>query len=130
MNGVEQVRLEIGDEEGASQLFTKAQIEYKLTERGGEVLACAADLCDILATRFAKEFDFSSAARQQFRRSQKSEAYEKRAKAIRERIGGLAVVGMTRVDGYTQDVTVRDGAGANQQTGRVREGYTNPDTGF
>lgn len=126
MQLVEQVQLEIGDVD--KTLFTPEQIEHKLNDRGGNVLATAADLCDILATRYAGQFDFASAARMNFKRSQKSEAYERRAKAIRERIGGLNVVPLTRTDGFTDDISVRDGAGqGNSRTGRIRRGYTDPD---
>jgi hypothetical protein len=125
MEAVEQFRLEIGDE-GENALFTIEQVEHLLDVRDGNVLAAAADACDILATRFAKEFDFASAARQQFRRSQKAEAYERRAKAIRSRIGGLATIGVTRVDGFSDDVSVREGSGTSRQ-GRVRRGYVDPD---
>jgi hypothetical protein len=128
MEAVEAVRLEIGDEEGPAQLFSPEQIEHFLGIHGGEVLAASAHACDVLATRFAGEYDFSSAARQQFRRSQKSEAYERRAKAIRERIGGgLVTIPTTRIDGFSEDITTRDGAGESSKRGRVREGYTDPD---
>jgi hypothetical protein len=128
METVEQVRLEIGDTEGPDQLFTPEQVEHFLDIHGGEVLAASAHACDVLATRFVVEYDFSSAARQQFKRSQKSEGYERRAKAIRLRIGGgLVTVPTTRVDGFSEDITTRDGAGESSKQGRIREGYTNPD---
>jgi hypothetical protein len=127
MTPVDEVRLEIGDEDSAAQLFTDPQIEKKLSDRGGAVLATAADLCDILATRFAGAFDFSSAARQEFKRSQKSQAYERRAESIRKRIGGLTTVSTTRVDGFSDDITTRDGAAQGSRTGRVKAGYFDPD---
>ncbi len=128
MNPVEEVRLEIGDEDAAAYLFTNPQIEKKLADHAGVVLATAADLCDILATRFAREFDFNSAARMQFKKSQKSEAYERRAKALRERVGGgLTTIPTTRIDGFSEDITTRDGAGQGGNTNRVVIGYTNPD---
>jgi hypothetical protein len=125
---VEEFRLEIGDTDGA--LFTPGQAEHLIDKRGGVVLAAAADACDILATRFAPKFDFNSAARMQFKRSQVSEAYERRAKALRLRVGSLTVVPMTRTDGYSDDISVRDGAGESASTGRVRQGYTDPDIPF
>jgi hypothetical protein len=128
MSPVEVFRMEIGDDDGS--LFTEPQAEHLIEERSGVVLEAAADACDILATRFAKEFDFNSAARMQFRRSQKSEAYERRAAALRKRIGGLTVVPMTRTDAYSDDVSVRDGAGEGSNTGRIRKGYTDPDLAY
>ena len=127
MTPVEEVRLEIGDEDADAQLFTDPQIEKKLGDRGGVVLLTAADLCDILATRFARQFDFSSAARMNFRRSQKAEAYERRAKALRERVGGLTTITTTRVDGFSEDISTRDGAAQGSRNGRVRQGYYDPD---
>lgn len=125
MQAVEAVQLEIGDED--ETLFTVEQVEHKLNERGGNVLQAAADLCDIMATRTARAFDFNSATRQQFRRSQQTVAWERRAKALRERVGGLVTVPTTRVDGYSEDISNRDGAAQNTRTGRVRVGYNNPD---
>lgn len=127
MSPAEAVRLEIGDEDQDAPLFTDSQIEKKLADRGGAVLLTAADLCDILATRFARQFDFSSAARMTFRRSQKSEAYERRAAALRNRAGGLTTIPTTRVDGFSEDISTRDGAGQNSSSGRVLEGYNDPD---
>jgi hypothetical protein len=125
MDAVEVFRMEIGDDDGS--LFSIEQAEHLINDRSGVVLAAAADACDILATRFAKQFDFNSAARMQFKRSQKSEAYERRAKALRARVGGLTVVPMIRTDAYSDDVSVRDGAGEGSNTGRIRKGYTDPD---
>jgi hypothetical protein len=124
---IDQVRLEIGDENLDSPLFGDAQIQYKLDGRGGNVLLAAADLCDVLATRYAGEYDFSSAARMTFRRSQKTAAYEARAKALRNRAGGLTTVSVTRVDGFSDDISTRDGSGQGSRTGRVRAGYFDPD---
>ncbi|MGH2878946.1 MAG: hypothetical protein ACRDK4_04980 [Solirubrobacteraceae bacterium] len=124
---LEQIRFEVGDDDTANPLFTDKQIEYKLSERAGNILATAADLCDVLATRYAKRFDFASQARMQFKVSQLSAAYAARAKALRERISGLTTVPFTRTDGYTDSVSARDGSAANTRTGRVRRGYSDPD---
>lgn len=127
MQPVEQVRFEIGDESATEPDFTDPQIELKLNGRGGNILLAAADLCDILATRYAREFDFSSAARQEFKRSQKAESMERRAAKLRERAGGLVAVPTTRIDGFSEDIDNRSGAGQSSRTGRVREGYYDPD---
>ena len=124
---IDQVRLEIGDENLEDPLFTDAQIQYKLDGRAGVVLLTAADLCEILARRYAKDYDFSSAARMSFKRSQKSTQYAALAKELRNRVGGLSTVPVTRVDGFSEDISSRDGAGQSSRTGRVRIGYTDPD---
>jgi hypothetical protein len=124
---LERIRFEVGDDDADNLLFTDKQIEYKLGERNGNILITAADLCDVLATRYAKRFDFASAARMQFRPSQLCEQYEKRAQALRNRAGGISTMPTTKIDGYTEDVSNRDGAGASDRGGRVHIGYTDPD---
>lgn len=102
------VRFEISDTVPATPFFSDAEIQYKLTEANGQILVTAANLCDVLATRLAGDYDFKWMD-QSFSRSQASKAYAARAQSIRERApgGGLAVVGTTRVDGYSQDVDNR-----------------------
>jgi hypothetical protein len=125
------LRLEIGDGT-APFLLTDDELDTLLSERAGVILAAAADACDILATRFATAYDFewqgSVNSRGKYSRSQMSKAFADRAKAIRARVnGGLTVVQTTRVDGYSDDLSNRDGAGQASKTGRVRAGYTDPD---
>lgn len=109
------VRLEIGDTESASALFQDEEITAKLSERAGVVLLAAADLCDILARRFARRFDFTS-DNQSFKRSQMSAQYAALAQQLRDRASGVASVPMTRVDGFSQDI----------DTQAVREADANP----
>lgn len=125
---LDQVRLHLGDTDETRPLFNDDELEFLLSERGDNVLLTAADACDILATRFARDYDFrwkDSA----FNRSQMAQMYAARAKALRARVnGGLAVVQTTRVDGASEDVSHRDGAGqASPAHGRVRAGYYDGD---
>lgn len=102
------VRLEIGDTDQATALFQDEEIQAKLADRGDNVLLAAADLCDILARRFARHFDFES-DNQRFTRSQMSKQYAALARDLRDRAsGGVTSVPSTRVDGYSQDVTNTD----------------------
>lgn len=97
------VRLEIGDTTSATALFQDEEINLKLADRSDNVLLTAADLCDILARRFAREFDFTTDG-QSFRRSQKSSMYAEMAASLRSRASGVASVTTTRVDGYSDDI--------------------------
>ncbi len=129
----DKVRLEIGDTDAAAPLFNDDELDYIIASRADNVLLAAADACDMLATRFARDYDFEwqgagESARGKFTRSQMSKAFTDRAAAIRQRAGGgLGVIQTTRVDGYSEDISNRDGAGQNNRTGRVRAGYTDPD---
>lgn len=102
------VRLELGDTDSDAPLFADEEIDRKLEDRGDNVLLAAADLCDVLARRFARRFDFKS-DNQEFKRSQMSAQYAALARDLRDRAaGGVASVSSTRVDGYSQDVTNTD----------------------
>lgn len=127
-----QVRLEIGDTVSSSPLFADEEINVKLAVRSNNVLLAAADLCDILAVRFAREFDFDANEAKSFKRSQKSAAYralarELRARAQVEATGGLAVVVVTKVDAIADDLSSRDGGSLLARTGRTRHGYYDGD---
>lgn len=89
------IRLEIGDTDEDNQLFSDAEIQVYIDNRtsvdstGGTTiltLAAAADLCDVLATRFAREYDFSTDG-QSFSRGQMSAHYSTRAQELRMRSG-------------------------------------------
>lgn len=111
---LEKVRLEIGDTDSAAALFTDEEIQVKLSSEGS-VLRAAAALCEILAARFARHYDFETDG-QSFKRSQMSEMYAKRAAVLRARAYSVATVETTRVDGYSDDIGSRD----------VDESGTNP----
>lgn len=94
-----QVRLEVGDTDTEDQLFQDEEIAVKLAARADNVLLTAADLCDILAARFARDYDFAAPDSREFKRSQRSEMYAKRAQALRDRArstdaasGGMGVL--------------------------------------
>lgn len=107
---LDKVRFEVGDTVSANALFTDEEIAYKLTEYSN-VLLCAAALCEVLATRYAGDFKFKTDD-QEFDRSTLAAQYTARAEALRARApgGGLSTIGVTRVDGFSDDLDQREGA--------------------
>lgn len=97
------VRLQIGDTDTASALFTDEELGVYLANRADNVLLSAADACDALALRFARAYDINVDG-QDLSRSQMSQAYRNLAKDLRARAGGVATVDVTKVDGYSSDV--------------------------
>ena len=114
-----QVRLEIGDTDSTAALFADEEINVKLAGRGDNVLLTAADLCDILARRFARAFDFES-DNQKFSRSQMSKQYADLAGELRDRASGVVTVASTRIDGFSQDI---DSESVMQTAENVRGRY-------
>lgn len=108
LEGRDRVRLEIGDTDTDAPLFTDDEIDTVLAERAEDVFLTAADLCDILATRFAADFDFKWKDGE-FKKGSRSASYAARAVALRTRSagGGITSVPVTRVDGYSQDLSTR-----------------------
>lgn len=133
----DKVRLYIGDTDATRPLFNDTEIDLVIDDRDGNALLAAADACDILATRFAREHDFewqgSTNARGKFSRSQMSKQYADRAETLRKRAaqavgaGQISTTATTRVDGFSDDLDSRSGAGQAAATGRVRVGYSHPD---
>lgn len=100
----DEVRLEISDTNVSTPLFTDAELDLLLERDDGNVLLAAAHACDILATRYAPEFDFDALDQKSFKRSQRSRAYEARASALRDRAArasGLSVQSVARRDTQT-----------------------------
>lgn len=97
------VRFELGDTDSNAALFADEEIEAKLAERGDDVLLAAADLCEILARKYARAYDFETDG-QKFSRSQMSKQYLELARQLRARAGGVTSVATTRVDGYSSDI--------------------------
>lgn len=119
------VRLQIGDTDSTDPLFTDEEINYHLSVHSDDVIPTAIALCDVLATRFAREFDFETDD-QKFARSQRQKAYAARAAELRAQAdSGLSVLGQTKVDGYSQDIAADEVSGS--ETNRASVGYWNPD---
>src|SRR3990167_8626661 len=114
------VRMEIGDTDSTTALFTDEALQVFSDSRGTSYLAAAADACDALATRFARDYDFQTDA-QSFKRSQQSTAYREMAASLRARASGITTLVATRVDGFSDDVDADAGAVAG--TVNVRQRY-------
>lgn len=113
------VRDEIGDIFTKRALFDDAQIDDLLTLESDNVLAAAARGCERLATRFARDFDFTADGTS-LRRSSVSAMYAKRARALRAS-AGTGVVDAQRVDGYSQNIGSSDVSVTTQNLSRWRD---------
>ena len=101
------VRLEVGDTDTTDQLLTDEELQVLIDNRASVVTLAAADACDVLATRFARDFDFSTDG-QSFSRHARAKTFQERAQALRERYHSLTTHPVTRVDGYSDDIDSRD----------------------
>lgn len=93
----DEFRLLIGDTDSTSPLFNDTEADYLLNRRNGNVLAAAADACDALAVRFARDVDFTVDGTS-VSRMRRSESYRALARAYRARAGaggGLASIPIT-----------------------------------
>jgi hypothetical protein len=116
----DEVRFELGDVQAANPLFNDDELDYLLGQHADNVLLTAAHACDILATRFARGFEFSDGDDRTFKPGERVAHYRTMARDLRERAstaasGGLAVIETTRVDGYSDDLSSRDGSFSTQQ---------------
>jgi hypothetical protein len=76
------LRLKIGDRDATDPLFGNDELDVFLAESNGNVLYAAAEACESLARRFARDFDFKWKD-QSFSRSQMAKAYRDQAKDLR-----------------------------------------------
>ena len=94
------VRLAIGDTDRDRALFSDEELDDVIVQET-TVNSSAALACEILATRFARDYDFTADG-STFRKSSMSEMYSKMARRLRARGRGTVVVMPQRVDGYSQ----------------------------
>lgn len=89
LTDLDRFRLELGDVNEQTPLFNDDEAQYFIDRRPGSILLAVADACDALAARFASDFDVewqgSTDARGRYSRSQKSQMYAERARALRAR---------------------------------------------
>jgi len=109
------IRLQLGDDTEESGVrpdggnFSDEELQTYL-DREGSVMRATAGLCETLALQYARMADLRVGPRSESL-SQIAEAYEKRAAQLRAAYGGAAAgfaVGVTRVDGYSDDVPSDD----------------------
>lgn len=93
------VRLEIGDTEINRALFQDAEIDDLITQET-TVLGASAKACEILAVRFARDFDFSADGAS-FDKAKVSEQYAKMGRRLRARARGSSIIPAQRIDGYS-----------------------------
>ena len=105
------VRLEIGDTTEARALFSDEELDDIIVQET-DVYPSAARACEMLATRFAREFDFSADGAS-FRKSSVASMYQAMARRLRARGHGVTVVVPRRVGGYSQ-TTPSDDVTASQ----------------
>lgn len=133
LTDLQKFRVELGDDDATRELFSDDEAQYFLDQRPGSLLLAVADACDALARRFSREHDFewqgSNTARGKFSRSQMAKAYAEQAATLRKRaLGQVSTVSTSRVDGFSEDIDSRQGAGqGSPASGRVLAGYRNPD---
>ncbi len=120
LTALHKTRLEIGDTDSTAALFTDEELDVYLDARSDSVLLAAADACDVLATRFARAYDFSTDG-QSFSRSKMTEMYRQRAKDLRTRASGVVTVATTRVDGYSSTVKSDETSASTDEN--VRQTY-------
>ena len=99
---LDRVRLEIGDTDEDRALFQDAELDDIIVVET-DVLPSAARACEILATRYAREVDFSADG-SSFSKSQASRAYLELAKRLRARARGTSTVQAKRKDAYSDDI--------------------------
>jgi hypothetical protein len=80
----DRLRLQIGDTDITSAIFTDDELDTFLTERDDNILLAAADACDAAAAKFSRGFDFKWKDGT-FSRSQIVTHYKELAKALRAR---------------------------------------------
>ena len=102
------LRLEIQDTVVADALFQDEELDDLLDDEP-TVLATAARCFEILANRFARNFDFSADGAS-FKKSQQWMHYNQQARDYRRKSGTSSVVTTIPVDGYGDSTAVDEGA--------------------
>lgn len=103
LSTLDQIRLEIGDRDIDSPLFSDDELDYFISQVNDNVLLAAAKACDALAVRFAAGIDFNTDT-MAVKKLQRSDVMAKRADELRERATGITPVEQVKVDGYSQDL--------------------------
>ena len=120
---LDRLRLEIGDTDSTRALFSDAELNDIIAVETS-VLPSAARACEILAVRFARDYDFTADG-STFRKGGISKMYSDMAHRLRARARGTTVVQARRKDAYSDDVNsdtaTIGGAGLDYDRGRWQE---------
>jgi hypothetical protein len=103
----DKVRLAIGDTDASAPLVYDEELDVYLASYSSNVLKTAAAVCDMLAVKFARYYDFDTDG-QSFSRSQMSKQYAALAKELKNRATGIAALDTVRKDGYSTDIETSD----------------------
>ena len=96
------VRLELGDTDGARQLFADEEINDVIDEET-TVYVSTARLCEILANRHARDFTFTADGAS-FQKGGLSDMWRKRGFDYRSKAQESQAVTVTPVDGHSDDI--------------------------
>lgn len=126
----DKVRLMIGDTDSSDWLLSDDEVDFFVSECPNLNIAAAA-AAEAIAAKFARGYNFTTDG-QSFNRSERVEHYLQLAQNLdpsnaRNGVGSIATAATTKVDGYSDDIDFQEGAGQNSRTGRVRQGYFEPD---
>ncbi len=98
----DRVRLNIGDTDENQALFDDAELDDIIVQETSEN-ASTARCAEILALRFARQYDFMADG-SSFFRAQKSKMYRALGKEFRAKSDGSVVIQPVRQDGYSDDI--------------------------
>src|SRR3990167_3771468 len=112
---LEKLRLAVGDtdvsDSGANAIFKDAELNYFLSEESSVIANAALRACYAAMAKFARAYDFETDG-QKFARSQMYEAFADLAARLEEQGATIATgnsaistVDITRVDGWSDDIT-------------------------
>lgn len=97
-----QVRFLVPDNDSDAYDLEDAEIEYMLTQVGGNVKAAAVSACKWLARKYSKKATFSADGLS-IQHSQRAAEFAARAKELEvELLGGISSVTIEREDGYSE----------------------------
>lgn len=112
---IEKLRLQLGDtdvsDSGANAIFKDSELSYFLSAESSNMDKATLRGAEAAAAKFSRMYDFQTDG-QKFERSQMREAYLALAKQLRDRgvtlttdPAGVSSVAVTKIDGYSTDIT-------------------------
>ncbi|MGYP004450473721 len=99
----DRVRFELQDVEEDRALFSDAEIDDLLAQEGDSVLNAAGHGCELLALRYARDFDFQADGAR-FNKSSLTKHFRDLGVQLRNRARGSVAVMPRRKDGYSSTI--------------------------